>query len=991
METCPYCNSENIYFSKKKKEYVCEDCDRTFTNEQFVVNQGQSPEDKKLKLFFSYGHDRNRPIVERIKRDLKKRGHDVWIDTSEIVATDSWRRDIFNGVMNSASVIAFLSEYSTRPTSVCLDELKIAVCVKGADIKTILLEPENIVHQPIMVSDIQWLDMSKWRDMRNAGVEPFEQWYKSKFADLCKAIESNSSILFSGEIQTLKDKLNPYLNTDKEYNLLAKEFYGRAWLEDYIENWQDKKTSKALIVYGKPGSGKSAFSVNYAHYHSDVYGCFLCEWNKEFSINPNRLIRTIAFRLATKLPDYRSSLLSQLKTEGLTLDDMKPEVLFEFLLSYPLNNLVDGGREIGLIIVDGLDEAEMNGDNPVARVFSHCIEQMPRWIKFIFSSRQERNVSQHFPSCDSVDIVDDMPEGYNDIKSYLLKTLKPELQQQPNSLETLGHICELSEGTFLYAVLLAEDVKEGIIKLNEAHDIPKGLNAFYRLSMERKFKTESEFLEVKPFLELLCVAETIPEDFIINICHYSKYTYLTQLDKFGSWVVRHHEGNNYSLGVSHKSVSDWFRNDHQSGRFFIDYQAGALSLAHYCKKEINIQDNSGKVSPWYDYIRSHVGNYYVLAEAFGELEDFLISQQHELAPYWNEWIHFPDYWNHDRLMHAFWTSPNRNSYLNHLQREGNTNLLLWILEKAKEKYGIENFERELFSIYMDIVHLSGDCPKAVDIANNYLQGYNLKQIMEDDFLSMLYVRRLHHSMFFKPLRRLLDDAKELYAQISDQYPMAYNEIIFLIGGNLGVMLGEWELAKEWLHMSEDYARLHDLEVFHKRNMRKLADCYCHDGLYEKAENLILDGLGNNKTIKGRYDLYLMGALANIYTCNSSDDEALQCYDNILKYATAKGIMGWIAHAQLGIANVNFKLSNLKEATDFATRAKTLYKRIKQEWGCIMSEALLSACESRWGVAPMTKACRESVIRAKRMQYGSCEESIEALSKGDCNFLKLYFI
>ncbi len=30
---CPKCNSEDIYFSKKKQKYVCEDCEHEFVDE----------------------------------------------------------------------------------------------------------------------------------------------------------------------------------------------------------------------------------------------------------------------------------------------------------------------------------------------------------------------------------------------------------------------------------------------------------------------------------------------------------------------------------------------------------------------------------------------------------------------------------------------------------------------------------------------------------------------------------------------------------------------------------------------------------------------------------------------------------------------------------------------------------------------------------------------------------------------------------------------
>lgn len=77
--------------------------------------------------------------------------------------------------------------------------------------------------------------MSEWYDIKSTSPADFEQWYKGKFAELCKAIESSESVELNGDIHILKTKLLPYLNSDKEYNLLSKEFYGRKRLEDYIE------------------------------------------------------------------------------------------------------------------------------------------------------------------------------------------------------------------------------------------------------------------------------------------------------------------------------------------------------------------------------------------------------------------------------------------------------------------------------------------------------------------------------------------------------------------------------------------------------------------------------------------------------------------------------------------------------------------------------------------------------------------------------------
>lgn len=156
------------------------DCGEFFqTQERESEAENKAPK-KGRELFFSYGHDQNRALVERIKRDIEKRGHRVWLDFNRINPGDHWRSDILNGVLNSSGVVAFLSEHSVRNPGVCLDELKIAICVKGADIKTVLLEPENRVKMPSTLADIQWLDMSHWQDLQSKSKADFEAWYEKK-------------------------------------------------------------------------------------------------------------------------------------------------------------------------------------------------------------------------------------------------------------------------------------------------------------------------------------------------------------------------------------------------------------------------------------------------------------------------------------------------------------------------------------------------------------------------------------------------------------------------------------------------------------------------------------------------------------------------------------------------------------------------------------------------------------------------------------------
>ena len=125
-----------------------------------------------MKIFLSYGHDRNTPIVLRIKHDLEKAGHSVWIDSNQIKGGDDWRRSIVDGLMNTDWTLGFLSRHSVRDPGVCLDELAIALHTKGEAIATILVEAEAAVDAPVSVSHIQWLDMRDWAERLALGVKP---------------------------------------------------------------------------------------------------------------------------------------------------------------------------------------------------------------------------------------------------------------------------------------------------------------------------------------------------------------------------------------------------------------------------------------------------------------------------------------------------------------------------------------------------------------------------------------------------------------------------------------------------------------------------------------------------------------------------------------------------------------------------------------------------------------------------------------------------
>lgn len=160
---------------------------------------------RKLKIFLSYGHDSNTPIVMKIRDFLIRRGHHVWVDQDKIKAGDDWRARITEGIYESDLVLSCFSKYSVRNPGVCRDEIRISIGVKGGNIRTILLEPSEEVAPPAMLSHIQWLDMSQWKEHPDSDIE----YYSQKFDALLSMIETENNLLFLGKLKNLKNIWNP--------------------------------------------------------------------------------------------------------------------------------------------------------------------------------------------------------------------------------------------------------------------------------------------------------------------------------------------------------------------------------------------------------------------------------------------------------------------------------------------------------------------------------------------------------------------------------------------------------------------------------------------------------------------------------------------------------------------------------------------------------------------------------------------------------------
>ena len=589
---CPKCASENVVVSKKRGVNFCEDC-----GHEFVPVNPVAP----MRIFLSYGHDSNEELVRRIKADLEKRGHDVWFDKSEIKGGHDWRRSITEGIVDSHRVLSFLSKHSTRDPGVCLDEIAIAIGAKGGNIQTILVESEKEVNPPPSISHIQWLDMHDWKEQRDAGEAAWEKWYQEKLAEIVVVVESDQSRRFAGEIKTLEEYLKPISSDSRIGQLLKKPLVGRVWLFEAIEQWRNAadRASRLFWIMGAPGVGKSAFAAHLTHYGRDkVIAVQFCEYDKPDHRNAQRIVRTLAFQIATWLPDYRKLLLTLPEIKGEGLNRKNPDELFDYLLVHPLKLSIVGGRERYLIVIDALDEAGGNGRNELVAMLARNAPRLPDWIGIVVTSRPESDVIAPLQGLNPF-VLDTATESNRaDIRDYLRRELASHLQNRPDADRLVEQVLEKSEGVFLYVERFCDDVQRGYLSLDHPEQSPQGLGGIFFQYFQRQFPDLEKFRKDmrRALRAILAAREPLPISIIQAEAGWPEEN-LARLERPRAWKQDELRdfirslGSLFSVALEqgeevikpyHKSLADWLANETKAASYFVSVLDGHELLAGAC-------------------------------------------------------------------------------------------------------------------------------------------------------------------------------------------------------------------------------------------------------------------------------------------------------------------------------------------------------------------------------------------------------------------------
>ena len=430
-----------------------------------------------MKLFISYGHPQAE-ICRKICDKLRARGHQIWFDETNIPHGSDWRAEIVNGIIASEGVLSMIDRHSVREPGVCLDEMGIAIGVRGGNIRYVLLEKQAIADPPASMSTRQWLDMSDWREH-----EDDQDWFDSKMEFLIQMVESRENRAFAGIIEELRKNLPMcHVSTSKQDSLLRQPFIGREWVKNRVDAWlDDPDGTKICFIYGDPGIGKSAFAAHYTHYNGRVAASIFCDYNNTQFNHPRSVIQTLAFLLACRLPDYRIALLDALRHAN-DLGMYIESELFDILLAQPLSvGTVDGNRETMCILIDGLDESGDRDRNVLTELLTKYAERLPKWLRILTLSRKVEIITGLSGEADTIDLTGGLEENKADVRAYFEYCLSARFEGDENHTALIDRLSEDSDGIFLYATLMADAFEKGKMSIEDTESVPDGLNsAFYR-------------------------------------------------------------------------------------------------------------------------------------------------------------------------------------------------------------------------------------------------------------------------------------------------------------------------------------------------------------------------------------------------------------------------------------------------------------------------------------------------------------------------------
>ena len=390
-----------------------------------------------------------------------------------------------------------------------------------------------------------------------------------------------------------------------------KDFVGRQWVLDEVEQWINEDKSPLFWLTGEPGVGKSAISA-YLVEHSElirVHHFFL--FDKNSTLDLKQVAKSLAYQLSCYLPEY-AEFIDNIDEQSLFQVD--EQSLFDELIIRPLTKEIITPTLPIIMLFDGLDEASANGKNRIAEYLALLLKSTSGWLRIILTSRsREHEINQPLAKYNPWVLPTSDPRNIADLRRYLMA----KWESEPLEQSAVSAILERSEGSFLYIAYICDEWGSST-EIPDVDVFPKGLAGVYESFFRRRFP-ELDYFEsqVIPFLECIFgVLEPIQVSAFVKYLGYTERETYGLIRRFGS-LLRFSEIG--AVEFCHKSLADWISSD-SSSEYYISKMDARNRLALF-GWEYWLAHQSKLDGYFLKYLASHL----VASEELDKVHDLLID------------------------------------------------------------------------------------------------------------------------------------------------------------------------------------------------------------------------------------------------------------------------------------------------------------------------------------------------------------------------------
>ena len=440
------------------------------------------------------------------------------------------------------------------------------------------------------------------------------------------------------------------INFKGEMNSQAKKCHPgtREWLFSEVEGWlrDEESDSRVMIILGDAGMGKTVIAATVCQrmeMSGNLAGMHFCKYGVNRYRNASLMLQSLANSLCSVLPEYREALIDLLSHnlgEDQTLDKMSVEELFLFLLQEPLDSVPDP-KEPLLLVIDALDEAEYHGRNELMDIMSSYFARLPKWLKFLVTSRADVNAVAKLKDLNPLEITPEHADNLKDIELFLREKLQA-LVPSERFDSVLSALMEKSKGLMLYAYCTIDFLSKSkdISWDSFISSLPSGISDWYKQYLSRlqsglgvRDDVFSRFLAA-----LVSSREPLPVEIIPLLLKLepSESESMFELDEriikaieSVSSLLPLHDGK---VHVFHKSFTDWLSTPQPQvigkPRARVTEKQGHQVLAQVCSEVLKSIKSNAEVTK--DYSPSDI---YVLKHGIRHMLEIVEPQDQVMLDY----------------------------------------------------------------------------------------------------------------------------------------------------------------------------------------------------------------------------------------------------------------------------------------------------------------------------------------------------------------------